>query len=66
MFRMVPFAFSVEKSTPTGKKYTSGACGAGDKLQLCVSFKWDWIGLDKQYPILKFRQTNLGLSFNDA
>ena len=34
MFRMVPFAFSVEKSTPAGKKYTSGACGACDKLQL--------------------------------
>ena len=37
MFRMVPFAFSVEKSTPAGKKYTSGAGGAGDKLQLWTS-----------------------------
>ena len=36
MFRMVPFAFSVEKSTPAGKKYTRGACGACDKLQLWV------------------------------
>ena len=25
MFRVVPFAFSVEKSTPDGKKYASGA-----------------------------------------
>ena len=36
MFRVVPFAFSVEKSTPDGKKYASGAGGAGDKLQLCL------------------------------
>ena len=34
MFRVVPFAFSVEKSTPAGKKYASSAGGAGDKLQL--------------------------------
>ena len=43
MFRVVPFAFSVEKSTPAGKKYTSGAGGAGDKLQL-----WHSIHLVKQ------------------
>ena len=36
MFRMVPFAFSVEKKYASWKKkYTSGACGACDKLQLC-------------------------------
>ena len=35
MFRVVAFAFSVEKSTPAGKKFASGAGGAGDKLQLC-------------------------------
>jgi len=35
MFSVIPFAFCVEKSTPAGKKYTSGAGGAGDKLQLC-------------------------------
>ena len=35
MFRVVPFAFSVEKSTPPGKKYASSAGGAGDKSQLC-------------------------------
>ena len=34
MFRVVPFVFSLEKSTPAGKKYTSGAGDAGDKLQL--------------------------------
>ena len=34
MFRVVPFAFSVEKSTPAEKKYASGAGGAGDKSQL--------------------------------
>ena len=34
MFKVVPFAFSVEKSTPAGKKYTSSAGGAGDKSQL--------------------------------
>ena len=31
------FAFSVEKSTPAGKKYASGAGGAGDKSQLCTN-----------------------------
>ena len=36
MFRVVPFVFSLEKSTPAGKKYTSGAGGAGEKLQLCT------------------------------
>ena len=41
MFRVVPFAFSVEKSTPAGKKYTCDAGGAGDKLRLCVG--WDGI-----------------------
>ena len=35
MFRVVPFAFSVEKSTPAGKKYASGASGASDKSQVC-------------------------------
>ena len=35
MFRVVPFVFSLEKNTPAGKKYASGAGGAGDKLQLC-------------------------------
>ena len=35
LFRVIPFAFSVEKSTPAGKKYTSSAGDAGDKLQLC-------------------------------
>ena len=41
MFRMVPFAFSVEKSTPAGKKYTSSACGACDKSQL-----WQEVGAE--------------------
>ena len=36
MFRVVPFAFSVEKSTPAGKMYASGVGGAGDQSQLCV------------------------------
>ena len=35
MIRVVPFTFSVEKSTPAGTKYTSSAGDAGDKLQLC-------------------------------
>ena len=45
MFRVLPFAFSVEKSTPAGKKYTSGAGGAGDKLQLWQFLQYN--NLDK-------------------
>ena len=45
MFRVVDFAFSVEKSTPAGKKYASGAGGAGDKLQLWWSMWSGWFHL---------------------
>ena len=36
MLKVVLFAFSAEKTTPAGKKYASGAGGAGDKSQLCL------------------------------
>ena len=37
LVRVVPFALSVKKTTPAGKKYASAAGDACDKLQLCES-----------------------------